>query len=64
MDIAWVKRTVNRKLAKCHGYYLQHAKETCLVGIKVSKIVKATLLISFCVLGTNRFRNFEQNRWK
>lgn len=36
MDIAWVKRTVNRKLAKCHGYYLQHAKETCLVGIKVS----------------------------
>jgi mRNA m6A methyltransferase catalytic subunit len=35
MDIAWVKRTVNRKLAKCHGYYLQHAKETCLVGIKV-----------------------------
>ena len=34
LDIAWVKRTVNRKLAKCHGYYLQHAKETCLVGIK------------------------------
>lgn len=36
MDIAWVKRTVNRKLAKCHGYYLQHAKETCFVGIKVT----------------------------
>lgn len=33
-DVAWVKRTVNRRLAKCHGYYLQHAKETCLVGFK------------------------------
>eukprot|EP00013_Stygamoeba_regulata_P029050 CAMPEP_0177655268 /NCGR_PEP_ID=MMETSP0447-20121125/14855_1 /TAXON_ID=0 /ORGANISM="Stygamoeba regulata, Strain BSH-02190019" /LENGTH=306 /DNA_ID=CAMNT_0019159133 /DNA_START=35 /DNA_END=952 /DNA_ORIENTATION=+ len=31
-DIAWVKSTVNRRLAKGHGYYLQHAKETCLVG--------------------------------
>jgi mRNA m6A methyltransferase catalytic subunit len=26
--------TVNRRLAKGHGYYLQHAKETCLVGMK------------------------------
>lgn len=33
-DIAWVKRTVNRRLTKGHGYYLQHAKETCLVGLK------------------------------
>jgi N6-adenosine-specific RNA methylase IME4 len=33
-DVIWVKRTVNRRLAKCHGYYLQHAKETCLVGVK------------------------------
>ncbi len=30
----WVKTTVNRRLAKSHGYYLQHAKETCLVGRK------------------------------
>lgn len=28
----WVKLTVNRRLAKSHGYYLQHAKEVCLVG--------------------------------
>jgi mRNA (2'-O-methyladenosine-N6-)-methyltransferase len=35
-DIAWVKETVNRRLAKSHGYYLQHAKESCLVGIKGS----------------------------
>ena len=33
-DVVWVKRTVNRKMAKGHGYYLQHAKETCLVGKK------------------------------
>ena len=33
-EIAWVKTTVNRRLAKSHGFYLQHAKETCLVGYK------------------------------
>ncbi len=26
-------------MAKGHGYYLQHAKETCLVGIKVIDIL-------------------------
>jgi mRNA (2'-O-methyladenosine-N6-)-methyltransferase len=36
-DITWVKQTVNRRMAKGHGYYLQHAKETCLVGKKVQK---------------------------
>ncbi|KAJ2820933.1 hypothetical protein IWW50_004858 [Coemansia erecta] len=35
-DITWVKQTVNRRMAKGHGYYLQHAKETCLVGKKGS----------------------------
>lgn len=33
-EIVWVKSTVNRRLAKSHGYYLQHAKEVCLVGVK------------------------------
>ena len=33
-DISWVKLTVNRRLAKGNGYYLQHAKETCLVAYK------------------------------
>ena len=37
-DISWVKRTVNRRLAKGHGFYLQHAKETCLVGRKYSPL--------------------------
>lgn len=33
-EVVWVKQTVNGKIAKGHGYYLQHTKETCLVGIK------------------------------
>jgi mRNA (2'-O-methyladenosine-N6-)-methyltransferase len=33
-EIVWVKLTVNRRMAKSHGYYLQHAKEVCLVGKK------------------------------
>jgi len=33
-EVAWVKQTVNGKIAKGHGYYLQHAKETCLIGVK------------------------------
>jgi mRNA (2'-O-methyladenosine-N6-)-methyltransferase len=37
-EIAWVKQTVNGKIAKGHGYYLQHAKETCLIGVKGNPI--------------------------
>mmetsp|Transcript_2466 Transcript_2466/g.9284 ORF Transcript_2466/g.9284 Transcript_2466/m.9284 type:complete len:370 (-) Transcript_2466:1958-3067(-) len=33
-EITWVKHTKNRRLAKSHGYYLQHAKESCLVAVK------------------------------
>ena len=33
-DITWIKSTVNGRLAKGHGFYLQHAKETCLIGKK------------------------------
>ncbi|OMJ19931.1 N6-adenosine-methyltransferase 70 kDa subunit [Smittium culicis] len=38
-EISWVKQTVNRRMAKGHGYYLQHAKETCLVGVKLKSSV-------------------------
>jgi N6-adenosine-specific RNA methylase IME4 len=34
-EITWVKKTVNGKIAKGHGFYLQHAKESCLIGVKV-----------------------------
>lgn len=33
-EVVWVKLTVNRRLAKSHGFYLQHAKEVCLVARK------------------------------
>lgn len=33
-EVVWIKKTVNNKIAKSHGYWLQHAKETCLVGMK------------------------------
>ena len=33
-EVVWIKRTVTGKLAKGHGFYLQHSKETCLVGFK------------------------------
>lgn len=33
-EIVWVKQTINGKINKGHGYYLQHAKETCLIGYK------------------------------
>lgn len=33
-DIAWVKSTVNGKIARGNGYWLQHAKETCFVCFK------------------------------
>lgn len=32
--INWIKKTVNGKIAKGHGFYLQHAKESCIVGYK------------------------------
>ena len=33
-EIAWIKQTCNGKIGRRHGYYLQHAKETCLIGYK------------------------------
>lgn len=34
-ELTWVKKTINGKIAKSHGFYLQHAKESCLIGQKV-----------------------------
>jgi mRNA (2'-O-methyladenosine-N6-)-methyltransferase len=33
-EICWVKQTVNGKIAKGHGYYLQHAKELCIIATR------------------------------
>ena len=33
-EIAWIKCNKSRRLAKSHGFYLQHSKETCFVAKK------------------------------
>ena len=33
-EIAWIKCNRSRRLAKSHGFYLQHSKETCFVAKK------------------------------
>jgi mRNA m6A methyltransferase catalytic subunit len=53
-EIAWVKQTVNGKIAKGHGYYLQHAKETCLVGVKGNVKDKAKFNIESDVIFSQR----------
>lgn len=32
--ITWLKMSTNRLMARGHGYYLQHAKEDCLIAVK------------------------------
>lgn len=59
-DITWVKQTVNRRMAKGHGYYLQHAKETCLVGKKViicgaNNSLETTLIHDFTTFQPTEF---------
>ena len=53
-EISWVKQTVNGKIAKGHGYYLQHAKETCLVGMKGNVDGKARFNIESDVIFSQR----------
>ena len=53
-EIAWVKQTVNGKIAKGHGYYLQHAKELCLVGMKGNVRGRANFNIESDVIFTPR----------
>jgi mRNA (2'-O-methyladenosine-N6-)-methyltransferase len=38
--VIWVKKTPNNKIAKSHGYWLQHAKETCIIGMKGNLKIK------------------------
>jgi len=48
-EITWVKKTVNGKIAKGHGFYLQHAKESCLIGVKVNEFYFVILKKSWVV---------------
>lgn len=53
-EVAWVKQTVNGKIAKGHGFYLQHAKETCLIGVKGDVRDKAIFNIKTDVIFSQR----------
>lgn len=53
-EVAWVKQTVNGKIAKGHGFYLQHAKETCLIGVKGDVRDKAVFNIMSDVIFSQR----------
>ena len=53
-EVSWVKQTVNGKIAKGHGFYLQHAKETCLVGVKGDVRSKAYFNIKSDVIFSQR----------
>ena len=48
-EIAWVKCNHSKRMAKSHGFYLQHSKETCLVakivGMEGSANCRAILLL-------------------
>lgn len=37
-EVVWVKTTTNRRLAKSHGYYLQHAKEVIISPSTLSSV--------------------------
>uniref|UniRef100_A0A7S3FZ16 mRNA m(6)A methyltransferase n=1 Tax=Strombidium rassoulzadegani TaxID=1082188 RepID=A0A7S3FZ16_9SPIT len=53
-EIVWVKQTVNGKIAKGHGYYLQHSKETCLIGVKGNVAGRSSLNIACDVIFSQR----------
>ena len=61
-EIAWVKRTVTGKIAKGHGFYLQHSKETCLVGFKgdFSQFSKKSPQVN----GMKKKMNGQVKKWK
>ncbi len=53
-EIVWVKMTVNRRLAKSHGFYLQHAKEVrggSGSAVAQAGLARATLLHTHSCVG-------------
>lgn len=61
-EISWVKKTPRGKLAKGNGYYLQHSKEICLVGVK-GKCKKEINKGKFCdcIFSTRRGQSQKPN---
>lgn len=56
-EIVWVKMTVNRRLAKSHGFYLQHAKEARRRGrVQLIQLCRTSLCSSQGRATCRRFR--------
>ena len=53
-SIDWVKQTVNRRLAKSHGFYLQHSKESLLVCVKGNPRRAVDVVLSDVILAERR----------
>ena len=61
-EICWVKQSVNGKIAKGHGFYLQHSKETCLVGVKGNPWGKAKKgILEDCIFSRRRGQSQKPN---
>lgn len=53
-ELVWVKQTNTGKINKGHGYYLQHAKENCLIGYKGDLKDKAKLNVDSDIIFSMR----------
>ena len=61
-DICWIKESVNGKIAKGHGFYLQHSKETCLIGIKGNPESRSrTEILEDCIFSKRRGQSQKPN---
>lgn len=54
-EICWIKESLKGKLVKGNGFYLQHAKESCLIGKKGNpKPCEVRKLIGDCIFSKRR----------
>eukprot|EP00826_Nyctotherus_ovalis_P037969 TRINITY_DN3513_c0_g1_i3.p1 TRINITY_DN3513_c0_g1~~TRINITY_DN3513_c0_g1_i3.p1 ORF type:complete len:189 (+),score=21.76 TRINITY_DN3513_c0_g1_i3:813-1379(+) len=54
-EICWIKESLKGKLVKGNGFYLQHAKESCLIGKKGSpKFNLKNQLLEDCIFSKRR----------
>lgn len=60
--VSWVKQSKRKKILKGNGYYLQHAKETCLIGVKGDPWKKARKnIMSDCMFSKRRGQSQKPN---
>ena len=60
-DICWIKESLAGKIMKGNGYYLQHAKESCLIGKKGHPIISTEELVEDCIFSKRRGQSQKPN---